>query len=330
MTVSAANPGGVETVGSASSVDAVIEAKVSGTRGRAISEDVARKAAARKRKNARMKVIRRVHMYFGLVLTPFVMLYGVTALLFNHPEWFGPGVTKPIESALFESIEIDDAETLASAAFAELSAASDIELTRPEGDRAVLAGDFLIDATGETERGRYRVRPSDLRGTVRRLPVTQEREIPFVASVDFPVTDSVTEMTARISKDAETDSLRVRSSPDVEFRVEADGEQWLVACDIHSGEITARPIGESWRPVDVGSFMKRLHTAHGYPQSVTARWGWAVIVDTMAAMMIFWALSGVLMWLQIKPSRFMGAIAAAGGVALAVVLGYLMLRLIYF
>src|SRR6476661_6325569 len=35
--------------------------------------------------NRTMRVVRRVHLYSGLFLFPWVMLYGFTALLFNHP-----------------------------------------------------------------------------------------------------------------------------------------------------------------------------------------------------------------------------------------------------
>ena len=38
--------------------------------------------------NQLMKVLRRAHLYSGLFLTPWVFLYGVTALLFNHPDLF--------------------------------------------------------------------------------------------------------------------------------------------------------------------------------------------------------------------------------------------------
>src|SRR5688500_19605862 len=38
--------------------------------------------------NAAMKVLRRVHLFSGLFMTPWVFLYGATALLFNHPDLF--------------------------------------------------------------------------------------------------------------------------------------------------------------------------------------------------------------------------------------------------
>ena len=39
--------------------------------------------------------IRRGHLYFGLFLFPWALLYGVTAFLFNHPTAFGD---RPIQS----------------------------------------------------------------------------------------------------------------------------------------------------------------------------------------------------------------------------------------
>ena len=33
------------------------------------------------------KAVRRVHLYLGRVLIPWLFLYGVTALLFNHGMW---------------------------------------------------------------------------------------------------------------------------------------------------------------------------------------------------------------------------------------------------
>jgi hypothetical protein len=43
------------------------------------------RARARTRFNQSMKLVRRAHLYAGLFMTPWVFLYGVTAMLFNHP-----------------------------------------------------------------------------------------------------------------------------------------------------------------------------------------------------------------------------------------------------
>src|SRR5687767_11798639 len=40
---------------------------------------------AGKRKSRPMQWVRKAHMYLGLVLFPWVLFFGVTGILFNHP-----------------------------------------------------------------------------------------------------------------------------------------------------------------------------------------------------------------------------------------------------
>ena len=53
-------------------------------------------------------------------------------------------------------------------------------------------------------------------------------------------------------------------------------------------------------------FLTRLHQVHGYTYSLGARWVWAVFVDLMSGVMVFWGISGVFMWWQIKMTRTLG------------------------
>ena len=38
--------------------------------------------------NRFLKFLRRAHMYAGLTLLPWIILFGVTGIFFNHPTWF--------------------------------------------------------------------------------------------------------------------------------------------------------------------------------------------------------------------------------------------------
>ena len=78
------------------------------------------------------------------------------------------------------------------------------------------------------------------------------------------------------------------------------------------------------------SFLLRLHKSAGYPREAGSRMGWAVIVDLIAGLMIFWGLSGIVMWWQMRPFRRTGLILVVAGIALSAVLGYGMLQLIYY
>jgi hypothetical protein len=56
----------------------------------------------------------------------------------------------------------------------------------------------------------------------------------------------------------------------------------------------------------------------------------AIIVDATGALMIFWGLSGIIMWYQIKPLRNNGMLTMILGILLAGILGYGMFNLIYY
>jgi hypothetical protein len=56
-----------------------------------------------------------------------------------------------------------------------------------------------------------------------------------------------------------------------------------------------------------------------YPGQVSARWLWAILVDLMGAALMFWGLTGLLMWWQIKKLRRVGGaviLAGVGSIAL--------------
>ena len=286
--------------------------------------------ASRRKKNARMKVVRRLHMYFGLALMPVILLYGITAILFNHPAIFGRGDVSPIEPYQFVQPDAATASELAGAVLAALQEATESDTQLAIEDGATLVGDYIIDATSDEERTRFRFTADGRRGTRTVTPVTQRIESPLPARVDPPLADVSGAMIAAVNADAGTDSVRVRAAPDVEMRVLVDGEPWIVLCDVVTGSVSARPAGEPRRAIDLRSFLLRLHVSHGYPLSMSARSVWAVVVDVTASLMIFWALSGLMMWWQMRPTRRSGAVLMAVGVVLAGVLGFAMLRLLYY
>ena len=60
------------------------------------------------------------------------------------------------------------------------------------------------------------------------------------------------------------------------------------------------------------------------PLAPGARWLWAVAVDMMAAAMVVWGCSGLLMWWQMKSLRRWGAVALAASVVAATCLALAM------
>jgi hypothetical protein len=60
-------------------------------------------------------------------------------------------------------------------------------------------------------------------------------------------------------------------------------------------------------------FVNRAHFRHGYEQPFLSSNVWASIVDLAVVGMLFWVLSGIWMWWEIKPARIPGAVLALGG-----------------
>jgi hypothetical protein len=62
-------------------------------------------------------------------------------------------------------------------------------------------------------------------------------------------------------------------------------------------------------------FLNRAHFRHGYTQPFAASMTWAVIVDLVIVALVFWVLSGLWMWWEIKPARAWGAVFGLAGAA---------------
>ena len=292
------------------------------------------KRRSRKRYNASMKLTRRLHMYFGLVLAPFVLLYGITAILFNHHSLFSTSTYAQLDAAVFTDLGFTDPDALADAVTAEIAEQSDVTVERIESFPADFRGDMIIDFTEDTMRNRYRITPETMTGTLQTSPRSNDEDgeppILAVESVEPREIETIDGIKTLLEAKHPEASGRVRSMPDLEFRVRADGEELALTYDVQSGSIDQRRVDEPRTDFNLRSFLLRLHVSHGYPAQASARTIWAIIVDVTAALMIFWAISGVIMWWQLRPTRFNGMFTMVAGIALAIGLGYAMLNLIYY
>lgn len=113
----------------------------------------------------------------------------------------------------------------------------------------------------------------------------------------------------------------VRAAP-LSFLMEGGGERWVVNYLLQSGTVTGRPADAATAgELSARRFLLGLHVAHGYPSTFNARWVWAVIVDVMSVIMVFWGVSGIVMWWQIKKTRRLGTIVMAVSIIAAAFVG---------
>lgn len=299
-----------------------------------------------------MHVVRRAHLYFGLFLFPWAVLYGVTAFLFNHPTAFSDAPTASFGTAALKGTPLEALPSPTEQA--ERVVAKLNELQKPAtpyklAGEAKYAREFAfatVKAEGQTVNVLFDVKNGG--GTVRANPVREKAEperAPFATGPALeakrdqkaprPVRDGIRladPLHERVKAAVPAvlahtgfpaGEVTVTSVPDITFPVEADGRVWTANYNALTGTVTGAPADA--KPESEPStrrFLTRLHLAHGYPGEANGKWFWALVVDAMALAMCFWGLSGLVMWWQIKAARWPGLLillaSAACATALAV------------
>jgi hypothetical protein len=91
------------------------------------------------------------------------------------------------------------------------------------------------------------------------------------------------------------------------FVATVDGQPARITYVLKDGHVDInRYTGEDGMPLR--HFFLRMHTSHGQPPSWNGKMFWSLAVDTMAVAMVFWGISGIIMWWQIKRTRWIGAV----------------------
>ncbi len=294
--------------------------------------------------------IRRGHLYLGLFLFPWAILYGVTGFLFNHPTAFSDRPTASFGADALAGTPLDglpspseQAEEVLRLLNEKHKSASPYRIVG-EAKYAREIAFATVKAEGQTIGVLVDLKNS--RGTVRSSPAEAPKKV--IENAPFAVgrVGSKTHETERPSADAiqlesplpgrvkaaiptilertgfPSGEVTVTSVPDLTFQIEAEGRIWIATYNATTGTVSGKPAEAEEKPTpSVRAFLIRLHLSHGYPGEQDARWFWAVIVDGMAIVLCFWGLSGLIMWWQIRSTRKAGAVLLLLSAGSAIALG---------
>jgi len=267
---------------------------------------------------------------------PWVLLYGFTGWFFNHPGILtGDQLTHyHAQEVLDGSLsELPSAESTAVAVINALNERAieqggpNVELlnTRPPAFRDVLQ--FLVSGDGATHK--LRINPNSGDGQIRTSFAIKPPPSPSVKNPLLGVAN------ARVKPNALTetmknvpellDELGFKKGKEVKrqgqarivFEVAADGVPCVVTYNLANGSIAS--VVDNARPtIPAMRLMERMHLTRGYTAGRSTRWFWAVVVDAMFVSMIFWGVSGLLMWWQVKRTRRLGFIVLIVSAAVTV------------
>ena len=216
----------------------------------------------RSRWNVLMRVVRRGHLFAGLFMLPWVVLYGVTAFLFNHPDAFPDHQTRAYGPAELSGTALERLPSPADAAAQVVEALNadphgqedgrqSCRLVRPE--LAAYAGEppFAV-AQGRDQRHAVQLDVTSGTGTVRSRAVNQASEpAPFAAGsgvrIDQPLPErfkaSIPTILERLKLSSE--EVILEEMPDLVFVVEAEGRLWRVTYDMQRGSVAGVPLNGS-------------------------------------------------------------------------------------
>jgi hypothetical protein len=266
-----------------------------------------------------MHVLRRVHLYSGLCLVPWVLLFGLTGILFNHPSWWNGQRSTSLGAGAFEGTALAG---LGPGLAAELG--EQVRLAAPEFQldphRASFDGDWIVVRMQQEGRKLFAVfDPAAESGWLHVReeppPVEPAREnLALQTDLEATVRKGALEL-ARNETGREATIERV-SLPKLKLETVA-GEPRRLRYDF--AERTLAPAADE-APAALRERLTGMHTRHLYPATLGSGWLWALSADALGIAMLTWAATGVLMWWQMKRLRRTGLVALVASVAVGVLL----------
>lgn len=285
-------------------------------------------ARARAARNAKiLKVIRRTHLYAGLALVPWVLMYAVSGLIFNHPSLSGsPGVHRFVRDDLPPDVLADVPEPNAAADAALLAMRAAAPRAEIELDPSLPPkyGGFL-QAQGEVDDQRVRLFLGERsgNGSLRMSPVeVPEQPEAFAQLESMPVEGLEAAVFERMATAAaelwvsEPEALELKSAPELTFIATIDGRPWRVTYDA----VNQKPEFEELEEPEIRTsrILARLHMTHTYPADFGVAWMHAFVVDLTIICLIMWSITGVVMWWQLRRLRRIGWVVMLSGVVASI------------
>lgn len=273
---------------------------------------------------------RRIHLYTGLFMFPWVLMYGFTGWFFNHPSYFtGDQVQRIAPTTLVDGklAAFPSPDQLAAQVVREIN----LDSFLVDGPQVTLTGSVTpqfdryinLNAQSEHQSHRIEIHPVTGHGEVRTTfrdasaeteettePIAPLAEVTRVAIKENPLTiarASVPDLLREMNLEPGTADVG-RFGPKLIFSADVDGQPCLIRYDLQSGDLMAESPQATTATMDPKRFSQRLHMARGYTPNWGTRTLWAVSVDAMFFSMVFWGCSGIVMWWQIKRTRKLGAV----------------------
>ena len=276
-------------------------------------------------------LIRRVHLYSGLFLLPWVIMYGVTGAMFNHLGLFPRVVIQPVESSIVADSPM---QTFPTADQLAMQVVKTLQLKSPQTEISLAANhgasftnDLMFEMKDQQGQHVVHIDPVSKSAWIGTQPKNEEEPQALLTdisniSLNPDPHDDAQQAASQILQAAGLKTSRTAQPlgwTKLNFLADVDGQTARVTYVLKDGHVDInRYTGEDGMPLR--QFFLRMHTSHGQPPHWNGRMFWSLAVDTMAIAMVCWGVTGGIMWWQLKRTRIIGTVVIALSVLTALAL----------
>jgi len=262
--------------------------------------------------------VRRIHLYAGLFLLPWVLLYGITGAMFNHQGLLPEATIYDVPSDALETTSlsgIPSPETLAQQVVDALKSASpEDNISLLDNHGAEFNNSIILEASASGRKHAVRIDPVKQSASVLLLPQNEQpelliRDVRHVKLQEDPyemARESVPEILRQVGIESD-EPPKPRGWCKLNFLADVNGQPARITYVLRDGHVDVTRYGGDSQ-MSARRFFLRLHTSHGQPPHWNARMIWSVLLDAMAIAMVTWSITGLIMWWQLKRTRIIGGI----------------------
>ena len=270
------------------------------------------------------KLNRRVHLYAGLIMIPYILIFGVSGFLFNHPTLL---IDRSVKS--FELVEREGFNSLfpninqLAASIADSIVNSGL-ISNPIIENVKYNNTMILRNLNDVADYRIQVDVPTSKVQQMTLPDFAENTIIASGNYNLGVNINSDDLFTRVDQLLKAQGIdpgvsRVQRIPDLIFDLKSNDSQYRVTYNLTSGNYRISDLNK--RKFKVNYFLVNIHQEHGYPISgFSIKWLWVFFADSLSILMIIWSISGIIMWYKMKKSLTIGAVVLATSLLISIII----------
>lgn len=257
------------------------------------------------------KINRRIHLYSGLFMTPFIFIFGLSGLSFNHITFLSSNRSLDYfniaESKDFNNL-FPNLEELANRIKDSLQSQRSMDNLTLE---SVGYNNTMILRNRTTEVD-YRIQVDIPTGNVQVMTLPDFAESPTITrgqlETDYNLDQSklLSEVEKILrEKGFNLGTSRVQRIPNLQIDLKNADTSYRVLYNMSTGSYRVDDLDK--RTFKFNYLVGNLHELHGYPLSgFSLKWLWVFFADALALLMMIWAITGLIMWFKMKRQFVIG------------------------